>query len=135
MPVYNVEERYLREAIESVRAQLYENWELCIADDHSPSPHIRRVLDEYIAADERIRVVYREKNGHISAASNSALEIVQGEFTALMDHDDRLSEDAVFRVALAMNTHPDVNMIYSDEDKIDASSKTISADVQAGLEY
>lgn len=123
MPVYNVEERYLREAIDSVRAQLYGNWELCIADDCSPSPHIRRILDEYMAADERIRVVYRETNGHISAASNSALEIVHGEFTALMDHDDRLSEDALFRVALAMNTDSDVNMIYSDEDKIDASGR------------
>ncbi|MDM7923850.1 MAG: glycosyltransferase, partial [Pyrinomonadaceae bacterium] len=79
MPVYNVEERFLREAIDSVRAQLYTNWELCIADDRSPSPHVRRVLEEYAAADERIRVVYREENGHISAASNSALAIVRGE--------------------------------------------------------
>lgn len=120
MPVYNVEEQYLRRCIDSIIAQLYTNWELCIADDKSPSPHIKTVLDEYVASDSRIKVVYREKNGHISAATNSALELVEGEFIALLDHDDELTEHALYMVANEVNNHPDVDMIYSDEDKISA---------------
>lgn len=119
MPVYNVEEKWLRLCIESVVAQLYTNWELCIADDASPAPHIKAVLDEYAARDERIKVVYRPENGHISAASNSALDLATGEFTALLDHDDELSEDALYWVAAEVNAHPETAMIYSDEDKID----------------
>jgi len=123
MPVYNVDEKWLRACIDSVLGQLYENWELCIADDASPSPNIRSVLDEYAARDARIKVVYREQNGHISAASNSALELTTGEFTALLDHDDELSEDALFWVADEINSHPETSMIYSDEDKIDAAGR------------
>lgn len=120
MPVYDVEERFLREAIGSVRAQIYENWELCIADDASTEPHVRRVLEELAAADTRIRVTFREKNGHISAASNTALEMVRGDFTALMDHDDLLAKDALLQAARVITSRPWVNLIYSDEDKIDA---------------
>lgn len=119
MPVYNVEERWLREAIESVRGQLYTKWELCIADDASPAPHVRPTLEEFAAIDKRIRVVFREKNGNISAASNSALELARGKFTALMDNDDVLAEDALYRVALLIRDHPETDLIYSDEDKID----------------
>ena len=119
MPVYNTEERYLRAAIASVRAQIYENWELCIADDHSPDPHIRTILAEYAAADSRIKIAIRDENGHISAASNTALELVTGEFTALMDHDDELSPLALYFVSKEINGHTDVNIIYTDEDKID----------------
>jgi len=119
MPVYDVEEKWLRLAIESVLAQSYPCWEFCIADDHSPSAHIRKVLDEYASRDDRIKVVYRHENGHISAASNSALELVTGEFTALLDHDDEFSPHALFFVAREINEFPQVAMIYSDEDKID----------------
>ena len=66
LPVYNTEARWLHEVIDSVIAQTYENWELCIADDKSPAPHVREILDQYVAADARIKVVYRENNGHIS---------------------------------------------------------------------
>jgi GT2 family glycosyltransferase len=123
MPVYNVEEKWLRACIDSVIAQLYPNWELCIADDASPAGHIRGLLDEYAARDERIKVVYRTENGHISAASNSALELVTGEFTALLDHDDELAEDALFWVATEINEHPEAAMFYSDEDKIDGAGR------------
>lgn len=123
MPVYDVDEKWLRKCIDSVCGQIYENWELCIADDASPSPHIRRVLDEYTAADDRIRVVFRETNGHISAASNSALELATGEFAVLLDHDDELSTDALFWVAKTIVDEPDIAMIYSDEDLIDANGK------------
>lgn len=120
MPVYNTSEKWLRAAIESVRRQLYGNWELCIADDNSDFGHVKRILEEYAAGDERIKVVFRTINGHISAASNSALDIASGEFTALLDHDDELAEEALYHVAAEINKYPSANLIYSDEDKIDA---------------
>lgn len=119
MPTYNTPERWLRHAIESVRRQLYPHWELCIADDASLQPHIQRVLKEYQAQDSRISVVLRECKGHISAASNSALELARGEFIALLDHDDELPEYALYQVAVELNAHPEADVIYSDEDKID----------------
>lgn len=118
MPTYNSSERWLRCAIESVRTQLYPYWELCIADDASSMPHVRVVLNEYRSLDERIKVVFRERNGHISAASNSALELASGEFVALLDHDDEISVHALYMVAFAINENPNLDLIYSDEDKI-----------------
>ena len=127
MPVYNVEEKWLRLAVKSVQEQVYPYWELCIADDASPAPHIRPLLEQLMQEDARIKVIFREKNGHISESSNSALSLAKGEFVALMDHDDLLSPDALFRVAEAINQHPDVMMLYSDEDKIDTEGNRYSA--------
>lgn len=118
MPVYNPKPEWLVEAIESVRTQIYPAWELCIADDASTDPAIRPLLERYVRMDDRIKVVFRQKNGHISAASNSALELVTGEWVALLDNDDLLSEQALFWVANSFNEHPDAGLIYSDEDKI-----------------
>ncbi|HEX7177605.1 MAG TPA: glycosyltransferase [Pyrinomonadaceae bacterium] len=123
MPVYNVEEVWLRKAIESVRRQLYPLWELCIADDNSTQPHVRKVLDEYVRKDPRIKVTYRQTNGHISAASNSALELASGEFIVLLDNDDELPEHALYMVAEEINDHPEADLIYSDEDKIDETGR------------
>lgn len=119
MPVYNPPIELLNEAIQSVTNQLYQNWELCIADDASPNPEIENVLRQHEARDPRIKVVYRKKNGHISAASNSALELVSGGYITLLDHDDLLAENALFYIAKTINNKPDVQLIYSDEDKID----------------
>lgn len=119
LPVYNTDERWLRRCIDSVHGQIYENWELCIADDCSTLPHVRRTLREYAVKDGRIKIVEREENGHISAASNSALDLAEGEFTVLLDHDDELSEDALFYVANEIVSFPETDMIYSDEDLID----------------
>lgn len=118
LPVYNTPEKWLRRAIESVLKQFYDNWELCIADDCSSEPHVRNVLEEYRNRDSRIKVVFRESNGHISATSNSALELASGEFVALLDHDDELSPDALLWVVDEINRHPDAALIYSDEDKL-----------------
>ena len=123
MPVYNPPERWLRRAIDSVRAQSYPRWQLCIADDASPAPHVSPVLAEAMAADDRIRVVRRAANGHISEASNSALELVEGEFTALLDHDDELHPDALLHVAEALGRHPEAGILYTDEDKIDEQGR------------
>ena len=119
MPVYNTPERYLRAAIVSVRNQIYPHWELCIADDNSSSREHREILAEYAAIDARIKVVYRTDNGHISHASNSALELATGEFVGFLDHDDVLAREALYEVASVINRHADADMVYSDEDKID----------------
>jgi GT2 family glycosyltransferase len=119
MPVYNVEDVWLRKAIDSVLAQVYPHWELCIADDASTKPHVKPTLQEYGERDSRIKVLYREENGHISAATNSAFSLATGDFVCLMDHDDEISPDALFEFARLLNERPDTDMVYSDEDKID----------------
>lgn len=119
MPVYNPRPKYLRKALDSVLAQTYPHWELCIADDASTNPEVRSVLEQYARKDGRIKVVFREQNGHISAASNSALDLVKGEFVALMDHDDLLPAHALFMVAEEINRSPEAELIYTDEDKVD----------------
>lgn len=124
MPVYNPPLDYLRQAIESVQAQLYPEWELCIADDASPNQAVRDLLREYAQQDSRIRVVEREHNGHISHATNSALALASGDFIALMDHDDRLANDALYWVAEAISANPQAVLIYSDEDKLSADGLT-----------
>ncbi len=123
MPVYNPPEKWLKIAIESVRSQLYDNWELCIADDNSSNLYIKTMLEEYTKIDSRIKVIYRETNGHISAASNSAIELARGEFIALLDHDDELPNYALFKVVECINDNPDVCLIYSDEDKINQNNE------------
>jgi GT2 family glycosyltransferase len=119
VPVYNTPEKWLRRMIESVQEQSYPHWELCLADDCSTEPHVRRVLDEAVAGDRRVKAVFREQNGHICHASNSALDLCTGEFTALLDHDDELPPDALHHVAESIAADPQVDMIFSDEDKID----------------
>ena len=123
MPVYNVDSKWLILAIDSVRDQVYENWELCISDDASPNPDIRSVLEKYMQLDERIKVVFREGNGHISENSNSALALASGEWLALMDHDDVLPNHALYEVVKAIHKSPDAALIYSDEDKIDEKGR------------
>ncbi|PAX54338.1 glycosyltransferase family 2 protein [Brunnivagina elsteri] len=123
MPVYNVEAQWLEKAIKSVINQIYPYWELCIADDASPSPHIREILTRYSQLDERIKVVFRTENANISAASNSALEIATGDYIALLDNDDELAINALFENAKLINQHPEADFIYSDEDKIDIKGK------------
>lgn len=126
MPVYNPNLEWLEEAIQSVRNQLYPHWQLCIADDKSADPNVRQALLNYQALDERIKVTFRAANGHISAASNSALELATGEWIALMDQDDLLALEALYRVFEAIECNPDAALIYSDEDKIDEAGNRFS---------
>jgi GT2 family glycosyltransferase len=121
-PVYNTDPRWLRACIESVRRQAYSNWELCLCDDGSTSKGTRRVLQEY-ADDPRVRVIWSPSNGGISSASNLALEQATGDFVALLDHDDELAPDALFEVVKLLNDKPDVDFVYSDEDKLDAAGE------------
>ncbi|WP_456381009.1 glycosyltransferase [Thiolapillus sp.] len=119
MPVYDPPVELLIQAIESVRKQIYPDWELCIADDCSANEQIRVIIKSYAEKDKRIKYVFRKENGHISKASNSALQLATGDFVALMDHDDLLSEHALFWVAHAVQENPEGKLFYSDEDKID----------------
>lgn len=123
MPVYNTPEAFLREALRSVEAQIYPYWQLCIADDASPAPHVQAVLREAAARDARIKVVRRERNGHISAASNAALELAEGEFVALMDHDDLLPPHALHLAAREILAAPEADLFFSDEDKVDGKGR------------
>lgn len=118
VPIYNVEKIYLIECIESVINQSYENWELCIADDCSTFSYISEILEEYQKKDKRIKVVYRKENGHISEASNTALRLATGKYVALLDNDDLLAPIALFEVVKSINIYPEVDLIYSNEDKI-----------------
>lgn len=119
VPVYNVEEKWLRRFIESVQSQIYPDWELCIADDCSTAPHIRPLLINFAASDPRIKLVFREINGHISAATNSAIDLATGDFMCLMDNDDEIAPHALYEFAHMLNQDAQIDMIYSDEDKID----------------
>jgi len=123
MPTYNTPTKWLRRVLDSVLDQLYPDWELCIADDASPKAQVRAVLKEYADKDPRIKLVFRESNGHISRASNSAIEIATGDFIVLLDHDDELPPHALYMVAEEINAHPNADVIYSDEDKIDEAGQ------------
>jgi GT2 family glycosyltransferase len=123
MPVYNTDERWLRAAIGSVQHQIYANWELCIADDHSSDPRVAGVLRQIASQDSRLRLHFRDVNGHISAASNSALALASGEFVVLLDHDDELPRHALAAVVHELNRHPDADIIYSDEDRLDQAGR------------
>ncbi len=123
MPVYNPSPAHLRAAIESVRAQLYPHWELCAVNDASPAKHVERILARYAKCDSRIKVRRRAENGGIALASNDALALTTGDFVALLDDDDVLAPAALYFVACEVNAHPDAQLIYSDEDKLDTTGR------------
>ena len=126
MSTYNTDREYLIEAIESVINQTYQNWELCIADDASTETYVKEILKYYKEKDERIKVIYRTENGHISKASNSALSLATGDYIALLDHGDELSEFSLFFVVKEINEHPKTKLIYSDEDTLDEKGKRVN---------
>jgi GT2 family glycosyltransferase/2-polyprenyl-3-methyl-5-hydroxy-6-metoxy-1,4-benzoquinol methylase len=132
MPVYNPEPAWLRDAIESVRGQLYDNWELCIADDGSTRAGVRELLEESSRADERIKVTHSKKNQGIAAASNAALALASGEFIGLLDHDDELTRDALFEVVKLLNERQDLDYIYSDEDKKEPDGRLVEPSFKPG---
>ncbi|NER79463.1 MAG: glycosyltransferase family 2 protein [Leptolyngbya sp. SIO1D8] len=118
VPIYNVDQTWLIQAIESVLRQTYSHWQLCLADDASTANHIRPILDRYANQDSRIQVVFCSQNGGISAATNAALALATGEFIALLDHDDELALNALHEVAKHLQKHPETDFIYTDEDHI-----------------
>ncbi|MBW1777772.1 MAG: glycosyltransferase, partial [Deltaproteobacteria bacterium] len=119
MPVYDPEPDHLRIALDSVMAQIYPFWELCVVDDGSTNDTVRDLLSEYAAKDKRIKTFFSPKNQGIAAASNQAIRMAKGEFVGFLDHDDALSMDALMEITEAVNRHG-ADMIYSDEKVIDA---------------
>jgi GT2 family glycosyltransferase len=117
MPVHNPERAWLKAAIASVLDQAYPHLELCIADDASTLPHVRTIL-EAAAGDPRVRVVHRDEQGGIAAASNSALELATGDFVGFIDNDDVLRPHALYSMAAYLREHPESDVVYSDEDKL-----------------
>jgi O-antigen biosynthesis protein len=118
VPVYRTPAEILEKTIDSVLAQSYSNWDLCLADDGSQSPEIDRIFTKY-STDSRIKTVQLPQNGGISKASNAALAMATGDYIALLDHDDELAVDALYHVVHAINRDPDAEIFYSDEDHID----------------
>lgn len=123
IPTYNIGREYLSECIDSVLNQHYKNFEICLADDNSTSKETIETLKEYEKKDKRIKVVYRKENGHISKATNTALKMAKGEFVGLMDNDDLLTENALYEMVYALNQNKKLDLIYSDEDKLDMSGR------------
>jgi GT2 family glycosyltransferase len=124
MPVYNTDPPALQAALDSVLAQVYPHWELCVVDDASTRPDTRAVLA--VVQDPRIRIERLAANSGIAAASNQALAMARGEYVALLDHDDALTRDALFESARAIVKHnPDV--LYSDEDIVDERGRAHTA--------
>ena len=118
-PVYDPPLDALRSCIRSVQAQEFVDWEWCICDDASPDPAVADELQRLAAAEPRVRLMRRESNGGIVAASNDALALATGEFVALLDHDDQLAPSALSHVSRQLAAHPDADYAYSDEDKVD----------------
>jgi GT2 family glycosyltransferase len=122
-PVYNVDEKYLVECIESVLQQTYKNWEFCLVDDASSKKSILEILKKYQNTDSRIKVRFHEKNLGISETTNAAIRIATGEFIAFLDNDDLLTRNALSEIVALLNKHSDADVIYSDQDKITPSGK------------
>ncbi len=118
IPSYNTPVDHLVTAIESVRAQIYPEWELCISDDNSTNPEIKTLIESYVAADARIKATFRDKNGGISVNTNDAISLATGEYLGFLDADDEISEFALFYVARELQSSTTLELIYSDEDKI-----------------
>ena len=123
VPTYNTDSRWLSACIESVLAQTYSNWELCIADDASPDPRVWALLESFASRDVRVKAVRRESNGHIAAATNSALGLASGTHVVLLDHDDVLHPLALQWCAIELERNPRWRMLFTDEDKIDSDGK------------
>ena len=119
LPVFNTRVEWLERAIESVRNQLYPNWELCIVDDGSTAAHIWPFIAGVLRNDARIKAQRLTSTMHIAGASNAALELAGGDFIALLDHDDELASTALYFAAVELNRDPELKLIYSDEDKLD----------------
>lgn len=122
VPVYNVSTKMLKECIMSVLDQTYANWELCLADDASTMPEVRKCLKSF-EDNTKIKIKYREKNGHISRCTNTAIKMATGEYIAFMDCDDVLAPNALYEVVKLLNQDKSLDFIYSDEDKLSEDGK------------
>ena len=136
MPVYDPPIQFLEVAIRSIQNQIYPHWELlCISEDISNNEKVCNLISKYASEDVRIKTSDREFNDRISRDSDSALALVSGEYIALLNHHDMLSEHALFMIAGAINQDPDVGLIYSDEDKINVDGERYSPYFKCEFNY
>jgi GT2 family glycosyltransferase len=127
VPVYKTPLDLLKRCVDSVLAQTYTEWELCLADDASHDRHLTALLQEYTQSDPRIKLVTLTENSGISGATNAALNLCGGDYVAFLDHDDELAPFALFELVRAINEYPDTELFYSDEDKIDERGRRYDA--------
>lgn len=126
VPVFKPPAKYLEALIQSVLAQTYPHWELCLADaSPAAEPTTRRILEKFAAADPRVRVEFLPENRGIAGNTTAALALATGEYVAFADHDDTLAPFALYEIAAAANAHPDADFFYSDEDKLDAAGDRV----------
>lgn len=119
IPVYKTPEMYLKEMLDSVLAQTYTNWEVCIADGGPKGESVERILKRYASRDKRIKYVILGVNKGISGNTNAAMDMAAGDFLVLADHDDTLTPDALYECVRHINADPGYDVLYSDEDKMD----------------
>ena len=124
-PVYNVPAAFLKACILSVMAQSYPFWELCLCDDASTDPETLATLGALQGIDPRVRIRTLTQNQGIAGASNIAVEMASGEFIAMLDNDDELHRDALLEVARALFADSSIDVLYTDEDKIDEQGHLI----------
>ncbi len=125
VPTYNTPVKFLKEMIESVLAQTYSQWELCLADGASTAEWVRPLLERYAARDRRIRPIFLDENQGIVGNSNAAIAQAKGDFVCFLDHDDTLAPFALYEVVATINQHPDAELLYSDEDKLDPHGQRV----------
>ena len=123
VPAYRTPEEFLEQMIDSLLAQSYENWELCIANGSPEDDRMQKVLREYTKKDSRIRVKNLEENLGIAGNTNAALAMASGEFVGLLDHDDLLAPNALYEVADRIVADEQTDVLYTDEDKVTTDLK------------
>ena len=123
VPVYRTPEPFLRAMLESVLNQTYENLELCLADGSGEDDSCREIIETYVRKDPRVRYEKLAQNGGIAGNTNAALFMAEGDYICLLDHDDLLAENALYELFRMLQLHPDMDVVYTDEDKVDFEGK------------
>lgn len=118
VPLYKTPEKYLRRLVDSVKEQTYTNWELCLSDGSGDNSPIEKFLENLVREDERIKVISHKEALQISENTNAGIQASAGDFIAFADHDDELTPHALFSCVKALNEHPEIKVLYSDEDKM-----------------
>lgn len=124
VPLYKTQEKYLKELVESIKGQTYSNWELCLSDGSGGDSPLKEILKELEHSDSRIKVISSKESLQIAENTNAAIDIATGDYIVFADHDDILSADALYECTKCINENLEVDMIYSDEDKVSMDGQT-----------
>ena len=124
VPLYKTQEKYLKELVESIKGQTYSNWELSLSDGSGGDSPLKEILKELEHSDSRIKVISSKESLQIAENTNAAIDIATGDYIVFADHDDILSVDALYECTKCINENQEVDMIYSDEDKVSMDGQT-----------